>query len=225
MSESKALFRNALTQAVCADYSFVPTENEIEHSFSQSFRQKIEKIKVRNEFFISAKAKKAFALIAAVILLITLVSCTIPAVREKIQNYFIATYSYYFNISWKTGEAADNMNILYAPSHIPDGYRETDRESNTERVIIVYERNQPDCAYAKIIFTQSLISDDGVKLNKEYGKPDIVELDGITALVQSNSTRTIIYAEYKGYLFTAECSENAESADALEMLNTLKELK
>lgn len=225
MSNPKTLFSNALKEAVCADYRFVPTENEISHSFSESFLRKIKKIKIYNDFFISSQTKKVIALLAAVIFIITLVSCTVPEVREKIQNFFVAAYSYYFNVTWKTGESADTLEVFYAPSYIPDGYTEIDRETDQEKAIIVYERNEASSAYAKIIFTQSLIPDDGIKLSKEYGRPDTVELDGITILIQTNPTVTIAYAEYKGYLFTVECSENATADDAIEMIKALEIIK
>ena len=142
MNDAKILFQNAFRQAVSADYSFIPEEENIDHSFSAGFLRKSEKIKVRESCFILPKTKKIVAVAAAIIVFLTLAGCSVPSVREGVKNFFIATYEHTFGILWKPDIAAETLDVIYEPSYKPAGFREISREAEPERIRAVYERNQ-----------------------------------------------------------------------------------
>ncbi len=220
MNDAKILFQNAFRQAVSADYSFIPEEENIDHSFSAGFLRKSERIKVRENYFMP-KTKKIVAVAAAIIVFLALAGCSVPSVREGVKNFFIATYEHTFGILWKPDIAAETLDVIYEPSYKPAGFREISREAEPERIRAVYERNQDNSMYAKIIFSQTLIPEDGLYLGKG-GCVYSVESDGITAHIYEYPGYTLVYSEYGGYLFSIECRGDISSDEALKMIASLE---
>ena len=100
MNNSRLIFNSLLQQAVSEDYSFIPKEIEIEHTFSEKFNKKISAISFPDELSIFPlfRRKNILLLTAVILLLLFTIGCSVPQIRNAVKDYFEVEYKRYFSV-------------------------------------------------------------------------------------------------------------------------------
>ena len=165
---------------------------------------------------IIVKRRILVALLAAVLVILT--SCTIYANRDKIAAFMEKFYSTYIDVSY--GEIDENVPTeiqqVYLPSYIPEGYEITDLHSNSARVRTQWENEDG----ARITFVQNLLAGDLTGLDFEKGDPNIITVNDMT-VYYSKYNNADIYVWNDGYYSYQMTTTENFPYEELEKLMTL----
>lgn len=185
IKKTLSTFEKALLDSVLLEFAGVPSEEDIEYSFSQGFEQKAEKLIKKCGtaawHHVNTTAKKL--LIAAIITALLATSAmAIPPVREALLKFFVHNtgINYYFTVDEDAiKNAPKELEIVYSPSYIPDGYELVDETVCSGFASYTYLTPDGDL----LDFTQEKMPDDpnyavGSSPDAERSKVDYVEIKG-----------------------------------------------
>ena len=223
MNNSRLIFNSLLQQAVSEDYSFIPKEIEIEHTFSEKFNKKISAISFPDELSIFPlfRRKNILLLTAVILLLLFTIGCSVPQIRNAVKDYFDVEYKRYFTVYWKSSVISEELDQKYLPTEIPDGYKEVHSKKEENRFYTVYEGTNNSENYQKIEFIQALIPEDGVSFYKRWGTLKELDVDGIQGYIYTSYGTDYVICQYNGFIFEAVCHGNVDLNDAIKMLKSL----
>ena len=107
----------------------VPEETKIDHSFSPSFQNNIRRISRKSGHIVwhiwQAPVKRLILVAVFIMIMLALIACATPAIREAIIDYFIEEKETNYGITFNTDEAANAPDIIeefYIPIFAPEGY-------------------------------------------------------------------------------------------------------
>lgn len=185
IKKTLSTFEKALLDATLLEFAGVPSEEDIEYSFSQGFEQKAEKLikKCGTAAWhcVNTTAKKL--LIAAIVTALLVSSAmAIPSVREGLINFFTHNtgINYYFTVDEDAiKNAPKELEIIYSPSYIPAGFELIDETVCSGFASFTYLSPDGDL----LDFTQEKMPDDpnyavGSSPDAERSKVDYVEIKG-----------------------------------------------
>lgn len=185
IKKTLSTFEKALLDSVLLEFAGVPSEEDIEYSFSQGFEQKAEKLikKCGTAAWhcVNTTAKKL--LIAAIVTALLVSSAmAIPSVREGLINFFTHNtgINYYFTVDEDAiKNAPKELEIIYSPSFIPTGFELIDETVCSGFASFTYLSPDGDL----LDFTQEKMPDDpnyavGSSPDAERSKVDYVEIKG-----------------------------------------------
>lgn len=185
IKKTLSTFEKALLDSVLLEFAGVPSEEDIEYSFSQGFEQKAEKLikKCGTAAWhcVNTTAKKL--LIAAIVTALLAGSAmAIPPIREGLLKFFAHNtgVNYYFTVDEDAiKNAPTELEIVYSPSYIPDGYELVDETVCSGFASYTYLTPDGDL----LDFTQEKMPDDpnyavGSSPDAERSKVDYVEIKG-----------------------------------------------
>lgn len=223
MNDSRLIFNSLLQQAVSEDYSFIPKEIEIEHTFSEKFNKKISAISFPDELSIFPlfRRKNILLLTAVILLLLFTIGCSVPQIRNAVKDYFEVEYKRYFTVYWNSYVISEELDQKYLPTEIPDGYKEVHSEKEENRFYTVYEGTNNSENYQKIEFIQALIPENGVSFYKRWGTLKELDVDGIQGYIYTSYGTDYVICQYNGFIFEAVCHGNVDLNDAIKMLKSL----
>ena len=220
MSESRALFNEALRKSVADSYSYVPTEKEITHNFSDRFLRRLKRIHLPDEapllFFL--QKKRIAVLVLVFIFLLVSLGCAVPQIREELADRFIAAYKYYYTVYWKNPTQAEYIEEYYLPAVLPEGFSLTHCKAGTDILSALYEKSTSDGKIEKIEFYQQLIPKNGLSFTKQDGKFSDFEHNGQAFDVYELYDKKTVFYEKEGYLFKVLCRNNMPIEQIAEML-------
>ena len=223
MNNSRLIFNSLLQQAVSEDYSFIPKEIEIEHTFSEKFNKKISAISFPDELSIFPlfRRKNILLLTAVILLLLFTIGCSVPQIKNAVKDFFDVEYKRYFTVYWNSSVISEELDQKYLPTEIPDGYKEVHSEETENRFYTVYEGTTNSENYKKIEFIQALIPEDGVSFYKRWGILKELDVDGIQGYIYTSYGTDYVICQYNGFIFEAVCHGNVELNDVFKMLKSL----
>lgn len=210
LSEALCIYNNMMVNA----YAF--SEAEAEHEFSVEFERKMRKlIRLQKNplYYATNTRKKRVALVAALIAILMMTACSVPAIREPIVNFVIEVYEDFTTLVFQGSQNEEAEVLEKADIIIPDGY--TAEEISTE---VSYFLEMTDNEGRIITFEQVLLSNTQISVDTEnttYENISINGLDGIyynnkgmNVLVWSNDKYNYIIS---GNISVEELSQIAES--------------
>lgn len=178
MGMNKSDLKKAFRESVSNDFQSIPRdESQIDYEFSDSFEKKMSKL-VRSE-----KKKswnwfntpyKRVALIVAILMMLFVTACSVPAIREGIINIIVNVFDNEYDVTFE-GDTKDIIEQVYGLSHLPDGFQKTTEQYSEVTTYIVYQCEQNE---DKIIFAQSATSNDNLGVDNEYGKMEKRSVNG-----------------------------------------------
>lgn len=225
MDKADSILIKALKTATDESFGFADTAQAVNHTFSARFEKRISRILVWDEmpsYF--PKLKNAFTAVALAGVLLTLMGCSVPQMRETFQDLFIDSDRYNIKLFWKENTGKNFFENYYLPSFVPGDFLLSDYYTDKNGLSALYEKCFQDGNIAKIEFYQELIPENGLFLQKQNGDFDTITVDGISMKVYRLYESTIILYEYDGYLFKIIFYEDADIRinDIAEMLGSLK---
>lgn len=207
-------FQKALLDSALLEFAGVPPEEDIEYSFSEDFEWKSEKLirKSRSGYWhhVNTTAKKL--LLAAIITALLVGSAmAIPAVREGLIKFFMHNtgINYYFTVDEDAiKNAPKELEVIYSPSYIPDGFELIDETICGGFASYTYLT--PDGIM--IDFNQEKMPDDpnyavGSYPDSEYSDVDHVEMNGykVIQFIFDDDSIEFVWTN-EDYFFTLYCN-------------------
>lgn len=195
-------FDNVLIQGLYEikefEFSKVPPEDEIEHTFSEKY------IKERNKIirqlgqpyykFINTTLKKVAIIILTLIIAFSSLM-TVDAFREKLLEFIYRTFSTHTVIDSGINYT-DKIEKHYSIPFIPDNYSETFSKESVNTSTKKYESNN----HNTIIFIQT-IKTNTILFDSEDGKQQEEIINNIPCLTCENKSKYYCYWEFDGYRF------------------------
>lgn len=185
MKKILSIFEKALLDSALLEFNGVPSEDDIEYSFSDAFEQKAERLIKKSGtaawHLVNTTVKKL--LVAAIITALLVSSAmAIPAVRERLIKFFIHNtgINYYFVVDETAVKAAPKkLETVYSPAYIPDGFELRDETICGGFASYTYFSNDGEM----IDFLQEIMPSDprnnsGPSVDSERSKVDYIELNG-----------------------------------------------
>ncbi|MGM9591489.1 MAG: DUF4367 domain-containing protein [Oscillospiraceae bacterium] len=185
IKKTLSTFEEVLLDSTLLEFAGVPSEEDIEYSFSEGFEQKAKKLIKKSGtaawHCVNTTAKKL--LIAAIITALLVSSAmAIPPVREELLKFFAHNtgVNYYFTVDEDAiKNAPKELEIVYSPSYVPDGYELVDETVCSGFASFTYLSPDGDL----LDFTQEKMPDDpnyavGSSPDAERSKVDYVEIKG-----------------------------------------------
>lgn len=185
IKKTLSTFEKALLDATLLEFAGVPDEDDIDYSFSEGFEKKatelIKKSRSKAWYHVNTTAKKL--LIAAIVTALLAGSAmAIPSVREGLLKFFAhdTGINYYFTVDEDAVKnAPKELEIVYSPSYIPDGYELVNETVCSGFASFTYITSDGDL----LDFTQEKMPDDptydvGPYIDSEEGKIEYIDLNG-----------------------------------------------
>lgn len=195
-------FDNVLIQGLYEfkelEFSKVPPENEIDHTFSEKY------IKERNRIikqlghpynkFINTTIKKVAIIILTLIIAFSSLM-TVDAIREKVLNLVYRVFPSFTVIDSKS-EHEDYIQTYYAIPYIPTDFAETISKKST----IVFSKSYENINHQDIVFIQALTSNPFL-FDSEKGELKEEIINDTPCLTCENKSKYYCYWEFDGYRF------------------------
>ncbi len=197
------MLKEAVIKAGIYEIEALPTDDEIEHEFSNDFERKMERLirrsKTRN--LIGGMAflrRRVVALIAAIIILFAS-AMSVSAVRAAVFEFITEVYEkfthIFFNESRSSQDAADGFAI-YEPAYIPEGFKLVNK--NTDGLVLLEYEKENDF----ISYSQQCLENVSININTEGVKLEELEFKGLPAKYYSNQgVQNLVWYDDK-YMYT-----------------------
>ena len=175
---------------IAADHLFVdalPSDDEINHVFSQRFERHMKRLIQKYSFGKKKKKshvarKRWIAILAAVIMAFSM-ALSVSAVRQSIFKFVSQIYEKYTQILFSQTSSSQTSSLIfeaYIPSYIPDGFQLVHQEKD-DMVMLEYEKGKDFVSY-----DQELIENVSARINTEGVKIEDIKLNGLSAKYYSN---------------------------------------
>ena len=170
-------FQQALVDSILSEYSSLPAEEDLQHEFSPQFQKWAQKMihKTRNPawYYVNTTFKKV--LIAAVILcILAATAMAIPAVREKIIDFFFTEHEERYGITFDPEAAATaprQIGSVYTPTFVPDGYDLVDQNVTEFSVYSLWlSADSQLIYYTQDIIPENATNDSWIGIDAENAK-------------------------------------------------------
>lgn len=170
-------FQQALVDSIISEYDNLPAEDELPYEFSPQFQKWAAKLirKTRNPawYYVNTTFKKV--LIAAVILcILAATAMAIPAVREKIIDFFFTEHEERYGITFDPDAAAAaprQIASVYTPTFVPDGYDLVDQNATEFSVYRLWLSTDGQLIYyTQDIIPENATSDNWIGIDAENAK-------------------------------------------------------
>lgn len=205
-------FQKALVTSILEDFSDIPTEEEIDLTFSPGFEERAQTLISRTDSRLwraTNTTLKRIILIAAVIAMLAATAMAVPPVREAILDYFLTDRGSTYGITFDPNEAANAPRELltaYAPAWVPEDFELTIEDVSAAGGAFWYTNPEDEW----ICFTQYLlpadITDDWFSVNaEETSRYSRLVGDYIVEVIESRSVYFWFWTDNE-YLYSLECT-------------------
>lgn len=233
IKKTLSIFEEVLLDSVLLEFAGVPSEEDIEYSFTTDFERKSEKLirKSRSRYWhhVNTTAKKL--LIAAIITALLVSSAmAIPSVREEVMKIFVhdTGINYYFTVDEEAvNNAPKEIELVYTLSYIPAGFAQSNSTFCSD--FVSYEYLSPDGEF--IGFKQETMPDDpaedvGPYIDSEESKVEYIELNGYKVIQivfgEPGDEAVAFLWTNEDYFFTLYCTAYEKIDIARHMLISIE---
>lgn len=167
--------KEAFLDAVSTQHQTVPPENEIEHTFSLEFQSVIRKMSQKSESALwrgwQSPVKRAIAVAGLILIMLTVIACASPAVREAILSIFQIDddkgYGITFN-SEKAENAPDKIEDYWIPDYSSNDFTLAYQGTNQTAVTYIWQgQNQNRICYSQHPLPKNATEDTWMGINSE----------------------------------------------------------
>lgn len=181
------MLKKAVIKADIYEIETLPSDNEIEHEFSNEFERKMKKLicqsKTRSPVGAIAFLRRHMVAFVAAIIILFASAMSVSAVRAAVFEFITEVYEkfthIFFNESRSSSDSAGEF-IVRRPSFIPEGF-ELVSEKTAGPVLLVYEKGSDYISYS-----QQRVEDVSMDINTEGAELEELEFKGLPAKYYSN---------------------------------------
>lgn len=179
MAAAKSEFLNALSNVVSEQFAVIPREDEIKDMISVRFDRRMKKlVKQQKRFywvFINTTAKRA-AVLLLIILLLLISGLSVSAIRDPALRVIKEIYDTYIKYSF-TEETVDSIKKEYAVHFIPEGFYQTNRQTDTTSFVMWEFSNEKNEVFT---FAQRVLKGADLFVDNEGVTSETVKIGPIT---------------------------------------------
>lgn len=180
----------------------LPNENEIQHTFSFGFRQKMKKIikqqsrtKEMTMFINYARNLVAISFIVIGITFCGVMSA--KAYRTSFFSFIKNVYKELTSIVFNIDETNNSKYSYVYPSYVPDGYEILEQWQNEHENVIIYSNKNKD----ELVYKQQAISNSEHIFDSENAKTDVININDIEVNILQKNDITQAYWTYENNIF------------------------
>lgn len=203
----------------------LPDTVKLNHTFSPSYEQKIEKLfkreGQRRKYGFPIESWKRVAVVFVVMMIgILTATLSVDAIREKVFSYIETIYDTYTSkIFCVEGENVGGFVPIY-PTYIPEGYTLAIEDVEKDGMFLSYEtKDGEDC----IVISQDLIYDQmNYADDSEYVKQEICTVQEAEATLGIKNNGTIrVRWEKNGYIYLVSATKLSKD-EVIKVCESLK---
>ena len=207
MALSKAEVRSAFREVAMRELSEIPPKEEIDHSFSEQFYEKMAALiaeEKRGSWRLLTRQRRR-ALVAAAILVLSmlLVACT-PTLRNAVSDFIVSVYERFVRYE-PNAELRAEIETVYGLNPVPEGYEMVSQEMVSpyynKTTYKNYERN------VEIVFRQRTGEDYINSFDAENTECFNTKNNGIEIAVYKSEVSCSALWIQDGYWMAIRCSE------------------
>lgn len=218
MAMSRDDFKNALREAVSAEFAEIPTdEDSIDYTFSERFEKRMNRLlKLQRKpywKYVNTASKRAAVIIAAVLTVFT-AAFSVKAIREPIISFIKQVYETFTHYSFG-GDEIEKITKEYKITVLPDGFKQTDKIQNDNCIITEYTNASGDSFDFRQMTTEYSA---GYFVNNEFGEIRTETVGGIEVEFKTRyDTQSAIWTK-DGYVFEIDVYKNISIDTIKEMI-------
>lgn len=200
----------------------VPDLSDIpDHVFSERFEKKMNKL-IRREaahpWAVSHTLARNLIAAAIVIILLFTLCMSVGAIRNAIFNFFRLHFEDHDKIVFEVPERTI-IEKEYVISSLPEGFSLKEEEISKINISRIFENEQGDLIH----FSQSISMSNGIALDNERSKYEIVEIDGHGVSFTSTPEKVMLVWDQEGYVFFLVLQwENVTVDDAIPVFRSIR---
>lgn len=209
------LFKQAIRDGICKRCDSIAAECAGEITCSDGHSLAMRTIvygKAEKARSLSPRARQIIAILVAAALLLT--GCGIifrNEIREIVDNLFISLdYG-------EDGEKGKNIEHVYALDYLPKGYNLKTEEISSLYVRYIYS-NEHDQV---ISFTQTLVDNSEIVIDKENGYSDVIEINGLVLYCRYGQEIHNFAWLDKDYIFTLYCDSSVPDSEIISIITEI----
>lgn len=226
-----------LLDATLEEFQNIPTEAEIDHAFSQSFQTKIQSISQKSESAVwrvwQTPVKRAVLIAVLVMIMLVMVACATPAIRNAIMDFFFVEDEVAYGITFDPNEIVNAPHVIenvYVPSFELEGYKLVLKENDDAGVEYHWINEHNEYIY----YWQSLIQQDvtdrtWIGINAEATNRTTKNINGYLVEIISNKEEHQYVAVWTDnrYIYKADISVLGDNQETIlkAMMDSITEAK
>lgn len=184
----------ALLTVTLDQFQSVPSEAEIQHTFSPRFQGQIQNIIRKSESTVwriwQAPVKRAILIAILIMIMLVTVSCATPAIRNAIIDFFLVENKTAYGITFETYDVANAPHMIekiYVPTFEPEGYTLILGEYSNSRVEYLWENEHGEYInYRQTVIKQGTLDSVPVAIDAERTKRTTQNINGYLVEIISN---------------------------------------
>lgn len=195
-------------------------ENNLHHSFSHKYQQKMTKL-IRHEksFFwrMSNTFRKKVCIIAIVFLVIVSSSYDVIAWGKNAVSFFIERYEEYYNFHFE-GDVKKHIAKSYSIGLLPQGYELTEEVKTDSIIITKYQDSQMN----SIMFSQEITNGTNFTIDSKNEEEFIKKINGIdiSFFIQEKMIQALWIDD--GYYFRLSCQGDLTLQNVINIIEAIK---
>lgn len=178
--------KEAFLDAVSNRYQAVPPENEIEHTFSPEFQSEIHKMSRKSESTLwrgwQSPVKRAIAVAGLILIMLTVIACASPTVREAILSIFLIDEDKGYGITFnpeKAENAPDEIEDYWIPDYCPKDFAITYQVTSQTAVTYIWQRENRDLIrYSQLPIQEGTTEENWMGINSEGARHTTESING-----------------------------------------------
>lgn len=228
MGMNKSDLKRAFRESVSNEFQNIPrNESQIDYEFSNEFETKMSKLirseKKKSWHWFNTPYKRV-ALIVAILMMMFITACSVPAIREGIVNFIINTFDIEHKVDFE-GDTKDIIEQIYQPSFLPEEFEKTAEHYSDVTTYISYSEKNSD---NQIIFSQSITSNSDLGIDNEQGelKEDSVSGYEVYWYERTNEPKqTSAFWIQDGYLITLTWDGDFDKETMIKMIESVEPIE
>lgn len=216
---TKTEFQTTLRGMINQEFSYIPAEEMIDHSFSRFFEKRMDKLLRRERApyrkWLNTTAKRVAAVIL-VLFAVTAGLASVDAIREPVIRFFTEVFEDHIDIV-PQGESAGKITHEYRITELPEGYTQTDIKRNDYYVSTTYANKNGDT----LSFDQCAEA-AGWSLDNEHGNISHAIVNGTEVLVYIGDRVVFTVWYLNGYEFVLTHRGDLNKADILHIISSIQ---
>lgn len=207
----------------------LPTEDELDHEFSEAFEKRMAKLfrRVGKPYypFIRTRARVAVSIAVLVLVLLTSTVMAVAPLRQRVFDFFQDIFQDHSIVTVdgdKLGEAPVTIQVRYVPSYIPAGYAFVDEHVREVFVSSIYRREDP---HDQIFLTQSTKQSFTPAIDSEDVETADIELaNGMKGMrvTKQNANMLVLHNDDYAFLLSSQSGDLNELIKFAESLTPEK---
>lgn len=223
MGMNKSDLKGAFRESVSNDFQSVPrNESQVEYEFSDSFEKKMSKL-VRSEkkkswHWFNTPYKRV-ALIVAILMMLFVTACSVPAIREGVVNFIINTFDIGHKITFE-GDLRNEIEQVYSLTYLPDGFTQSEEyKDDASRSKIYYGANKQDYIH----FYQRITDSTEIRLDNEYGSMEKIVVNEFDVYLYTRSDSNFLLAQWiqDGYVMKLSWKGTVDQETMIKMVESV----